>query len=285
MNAWRVAANTFIWHSPLTDEILESRLPQIADWGFDAVELPLENIGDWDAERCKALLSENKLDSVIGAVFGPGRELAAAPTATQRSTLDYMRSALDLAARQGADLVIGPAYCSVGRTWHLNSAERIDLYHELRENYLILIEHAILRGVRIALEPLNRYETSVFNTTEQLLEFVDSLESEIIGLNLDTYHMNIEERSLGDAIRLAGDKLFHLQVCGNDRGAPGGDLTDWEDVFGSLSSIGYRGLLGIESFTSENATLARAASIWRSLARTQDDLATNGLAFLRTFDS
>jgi D-psicose/D-tagatose/L-ribulose 3-epimerase len=93
--------------------------------------------------------------------------------------------------------------------------------------------------------------------------------------------MNIEERSFGGALRLAGDRLFHLQVCGNDRGAPGGDLTPWDEVFSTLREIGYQGILGIESFSADNATIARAASIWRPLARTQDDLALDGLAFLR----
>ena len=76
MTTWRIAASTFIWHSPLTTDILESRLPQLAAWGFDAVELPLENAGDWDVERCAALLTELGLDSVVCSAFPAGRELA-----------------------------------------------------------------------------------------------------------------------------------------------------------------------------------------------------------------
>ena len=281
MTAWRIAASTFIWHSPLTTEILESRLPQLAAWGFDAVELPLENVGDWDVERCTSLLGDLGLDSVVCSVFSAGRELAGAPAETQERTLDYMRSAIDVAAAQGTPMVIGPSYCSVGRTWRLDPDERVQLHDELRENYRTLIDYAGPRGVRLALEPLNRYETSVVNTTEQLLELIGDLDADVVGLCLDTYHMNIEERSFGDALRLAGHRLFHLQVCGNDRGSPGGDLTPWDEVFSTLEDIGYTGMLGIESFTADNASISTAASIWRPLARTQDALAVEGLSFLR----
>lgn len=285
MTHLRIAANTFIWHSPLSTEILETRLRELAKWGFDAVELPLENVGDWDVDRCAVLLSELGLESLIGAVFAPGRELAGASPEVQHRTMEYMCAAIDVAHAQGSSMVIGPSYCSVGRTWRMSSDERRVLYAELRENYKRLIDYAGPRGIKLAVEPLNRYETSVFNTTQQLLDFIGDLDASVIGLNLDTYHMNIEERSTGDAIRLAGSRLLHIQVCGNDRGAPGGDSTPWNEVFIALSEIGYSGILGIESFTAENASISTAASIWRPLATTQDSLAVEGLAFLRGFDA
>lgn len=281
MSRWPIAASTFIWHSPLTTAILESRLPQLAAWGFDAVELPLDRPGDWDVERCTELLVEHGLAAVVCTVFSPGRELAAAPAQTQERTLDYVRAAIDVAAAQGSGLVIGPTYCSVGRTWRLDADDRRQVDRELRENYRRLIDHAGPLGVRLALEPLNRYETSVFNTTEQVLDVIGDLDADVIGLSLDTYHMNIEERSFGDTLRLAGDRLWHLQVCGNDRGAPGGDHTPWDEVFTTLQEIGYPGMLGIESFTPENESMAKAASIWRPLAASPDALAVEGLAFLR----
>jgi D-psicose/D-tagatose/L-ribulose 3-epimerase len=281
MTGWPIAASTFIWHSPLTTKILEERLPQLAAWGFDAVELPLDQVGDWDVNEIGGLLAELHLASVVCTVFSPGRELAAASADIQASTLDYVRSAVDVAAAQGSSLVIGPTYCSVGRAWRLDADDRRRLNRELRDNYLRLIDHAGPLGVRLALEPLNRYETSVFNTTEQVLEVIGDLDPDVIGLGLDTYHMNIEERTFAGALRLAGDRLLHLQVCGTDRGAPSADHTPWEEVFTTLREIGYTGMLGIESFTAENESMARAASIWRPLATSQDALAVEGLAFLR----
>jgi D-psicose/D-tagatose/L-ribulose 3-epimerase len=93
--------------------------------------------------------------------------------------------------------------------------------------------------------------------------------------------MNIEEKDIGAAIRAAGPRLAHVQVCGNDRGAPGNDHIDWPAVAAAVIDTGYAGPICIESFTAENRTIATAASIWRPLERSQDAIATDGLACLR----
>jgi D-psicose/D-tagatose/L-ribulose 3-epimerase len=148
-----------------------------------------------------------------------------------------------------------------------------------------VVTYAVEKGVRLGLEPLNRYETSLVNTAEQGYEVVEPLAADGIGLTLDTYHMNIEERNSGDAIRLAGQRLVYIQLCGNDRGAPGGDQVDWDGVGKALVEVGYSGIASIESFTSTNITIATAASIWRALGRTQDDIGRDGLAFLKQWCS
>src|ERR671910_404919 len=110
---------------------------------------------------------------------------------------------------------------------------------------------------------------------------VDRLDSPAVGVMLDTFHMNIEEKDQAAAIRLVGDKLVHFHACGNDRGAPGSDHIAWDAIDAALRETGYDGALVIESFTPDNQTIARAAAIWRPLAETQDALAQEGLAFLR----
>jgi len=114
----------------------------------------------------------------------------------------------------------------------------------------------------------------------QTMEVVDRVDSPAIGVLLDTFHMNIEEKDQAAAIRHVGDKLAHFHACGNDRGAPGADHIPWESITAALHEIGYPGAVVIESFTPDNQTIARAAAIWRPLAGTQDDLARDGLAFL-----
>lgn len=280
-----IAINTFVWHSPLTDELLEGTLRTIAAIGYDAVELAYENPGDWDPNRASDLLTEFGLRSVVGGVFGHGRELVAAPLDTIEQTKNYVRSAVDAAVQQGSELVIGPMYTSVGRTWRSTAAERRTLITDLRENLKPLCDYAAERGVPLAFEPLNRYETSLLNTTEQMLELIDPLPPEGAGINLDVYHMNIEEKLLRDAFLAAGDRLLHLQVCGNDRGAPGDDHLDWQGIRKSLEEINYSGLLGFESFTADNDTIATAASIWRSYAATQDSLAEKAFASLLAWRS
>ena len=120
------------------------------------------------------------------------------------------------------------------------------------------------------------------NTVAQALTGLGDLLGEGCGLALDTYHLQIEERSSADAIRAAGAHLVHVQVCGSDRGAPGGDQIDWVGVLAALDEVGYDGALNIESFTADNEAIARAASIWRPLAASPDALAADGLAHLRS---
>ncbi|MBW3634582.1 MAG: sugar phosphate isomerase/epimerase, partial [Chloroflexi bacterium] len=135
--------------------------------------------------------------------------------------------------------------------------------------------------IRLAVEPLNRFETSFLTTAAQTMEVVARVDSPALGVLLDTFHMNIEEKDQAAAIHQVGDKLAHFHACGNDRGAPGADHIAWEAITAALSETGYDGAVVIESFTPDNQTIARAAAIWRPLAETQDTLARDGLAFLR----
>jgi D-psicose/D-tagatose/L-ribulose 3-epimerase len=135
--------------------------------------------------------------------------------------------------------------------------------------------------VVLCLEPLNRFETSFINLAQQAIEVVDRVAHPSCGMMLDTFHMNVEEKSLTDAIIATGSRLKHLHACENDRGAPGSGHLPWADVALGLRSIGYAGPVVIESFTSKVTTIAKAAAIWRPLAPTQDDLARDGLGFLR----
>jgi D-psicose/D-tagatose/L-ribulose 3-epimerase len=279
-----IGANTWIWVSPLTDDRLAELAPRIAAWGFDVVELPVESLGDWDPVRAAELLGALGLGATVCAVMPPGRELVATTPDVVADSQEYLRGCVDAAARVGSGVVAGPMYSSVGRTWRFGPVERSGLGAELREALAPVADYAAARGVRLGVEPLNRYETSVVNTVAQGLEMLDGLPAEAIGLTLDTYHLNIEEQDPAAAICLAGaaGRVAHVQVCANDRGAPGADHMDWRAIRDALVDVGYDGPLCIESFTAENESIATAASIWRPLARSQDAIATDGLAFLHS---
>jgi D-psicose/D-tagatose/L-ribulose 3-epimerase len=278
-----IGANTWIWVSPLTDDALTGLAPRIAGWGFDVIEMPVENPGDWDPARAADLLAEHGLGATVCAVLPAGRELVATTPDVVATTQDYLRRCVDAAAAVGSGVVAGPLYASVGRTWRFGPEQREAYTRELRAGLAPVADYAAERGVRLGVEPLNRYETSVVNTVEQGLAMIDGLPPEGVGLALDTYHLNIEERDPAAAVRLAGaaGRLAHVQVCANDRGAPGADHVDWPALRDALADAGYDGPVCIESFTAENASIATAASIWRPLARSQDAIATDGLAFLR----
>jgi D-psicose/D-tagatose/L-ribulose 3-epimerase len=137
------------------------------------------------------------------------------------------------------------------------------------------------RDVTLCVEPLNRFETSVLNTAAQTAAVVDRVDHPACGILLDTFHMNVEEKSLPGAIRTAGDRLEHLHACGTDRGAPGNGHLDWPAVAAALDDVGYDDQAVVESFTPDVERIARAAAIWRPLEPSQDDLARDGLSNLR----
>jgi D-psicose/D-tagatose/L-ribulose 3-epimerase len=151
------------------------------------------------------------------------------------------------------------------------------LVRQLRELAAYAGEH----GVTLCIEPLNRFETSFLNLAAQGVELIDRVGHPACQLMLDTFHKNIEERSLGDAIRAVGPRLRHLHSCENDRGTPGSGHVPWNEVSAALHDIGYDGPVVIESFTDKVKSIARAAAIWRPLADTQDALAQDGLKHLR----
>ena len=276
-----IGANTWIWVSPPTDDRLADLVPKIAGWGFDVVEIPVEHPGQWDPERTAALLAEHGLGASVCAVMPDGRDLTVDDAEVVASTQDYLRTCVDVAVTVGSGVVGGPMYAPVGRTWRMSPDERHRVLASLSAALGPVAEYAADASVTLGVEPLNRFETSLINTTAQGLELIERVGSPACGLLLDTFHLNIEERDVAAAIRAAGPHLAHLQVCANDRGAPGADHLDWTGIADAIADVAYDGPVCIESFTAENETIATAAAIWRPLADSQDALATDGLAFLR----
>ena len=275
-----IAVNTWVWTSPLTDATLGPLARKAAEMGYQALELPLENVGDWDPARTRVLLDDRGLGAIVVGAMGPGRSLIA-DAGDVAATQDYLRSCIAAAVTVGSAVVAGPFYAPTGVTWRMTAQERTAVVRELRANLEPLAAEAASVGVTLAVEPLNRYETSVLNTVEQSLDALAPLFGAGVGLALDTYHLNIEEKKPAEAIRAAGSAIAHVQVCGSDRGAVGDDHTDWPEILSALDDAGYQGPLGLESFTGENATIAVAASVWRPLAASQDELAARSIRALR----
>ncbi len=143
--------------------------------------------------------------------------------------------------------------------------------------------YAAERGVKLAFEPLNRFETDLINVVDQGLQLIEDVGAPNLGFHLDTFHMHLEEKNTGDAIRRAGDRVFHIHACENDRGVPGSGQVNWQETFQALKDVGYDGNIVIESFTPQVKSIARAVCIWREIAPDQDAIARDGLAFLRGF--
>ncbi len=169
-----IGANTWIWVSPPTDERLAELAPRIRGWGFDVIEIPIEQPGDWDPGRTAELLAGLGLGATTCAVMPDSRSLVSDDRSAVEATQAYLRTCVDHAARIGASVVGGPIYAPVGWTPLLNVSERRHVLGRLVEALRGVAEYAASRGVTLAIEPLNRYETSIVNTVEQAREIVEA---------------------------------------------------------------------------------------------------------------
>jgi len=276
-----IGASTWLWTSPLTTQSAETLLPRIAQLGFAAVELPLEDPTLVDAKRVRRLAGDHNLKVSVCGAFGPGRDLTHVEAKVRQATQDYIASCLDFAIEVGAPMFCGPLYAEVGKRRQLPEAARRAEWQLAAAGIRTACEAAASRGLRIAIEPLNRFETDLVHTAADAVRLVRDVDHPAAGVMIDTFHMTIEEDNLEQAVLAAGPHLLHVQVSENQRGIPGTGLTDWAALARGLRAVGYRGLVVIESFTPDNRDLAGAVCIWNRRAPDQDTFAREGLRFLR----
>ncbi|MCX6048708.1 MAG: sugar phosphate isomerase/epimerase [Chloroflexi bacterium] len=277
----KFGVNTWVWVSPLTTADVEKLVPLVKQMGFDWIEFPIENPDGFDYQQAGELVRDYGLGVSVAAVIGPDRDLVHPDKTIQANGLAYVRHCIKATQTMGASTLMGPMYSAVGRTWQATPAERAQDVDLLVQQLSQLASVAADHGVTLCLEPLNRFETSFINLAAQGIEVIDRVNHPACQLMLDTFHMNIEELSIDDAIRAVGPRLRHFHACENDRGAPGSGHVPWPDVAQALRDIHYDGPVVIESFTDKVKTIARAAAIWRPFATSQDALAQDGLMFLK----
>ncbi len=276
----RFGINTFLFTSPFTNESTKL-FKTFKKWGFQTVEIPVEDPSHIDPAHVKRELDQHAL--VCGSVcacMGPGRDFRGTPD-EQKTAMDYCRALLDQMVILDCPSLIGPVYSVVGKADAVEPAQQKQEWTLAVSNLKELAKYAEARGRQICIEPLNRFETDFLNTCDQGLRLIKAVGSKAVKLHLDTFHMNIEEKFQGPAIRRAGKLLGHFHACGSDRGTPGNDHIDWKPITAALKAIKYNGDVVIESFTTDVKVIARAAAIWRKMEPTRDEIAVKGLKFLK----
>jgi D-psicose/D-tagatose/L-ribulose 3-epimerase len=273
--------NTVLWTWPFSGKHL-GLLEKIKALGYDAAEIAVEDLSESNVAKIEGGFRNTGLACVLCGVFSADRSIMSESATVRRNGIDYFRRLIDLACRLGASLVVGPAY-SVGiHPEFADPQKKRAAWEHCRDSLQRGGACASERNVRIAVEPLNRYESNFVNTAKEVLRLVDAVHAPSVGIHLDIYHMNIEEKSPSDAIEKAGRKLFHLHVPEHDRGTPGTGHTDWHAVAASVKKIGFTGYAVIESCHPSVRDIAVAAAIWRKYDGSQDELAKKGLQFLRS---
>lgn len=249
--------------------------------GFDAVEIPVEYPEKIDAKKVKAALDDNGLEPVVCGAFGPSRDLTNDDPAVHENCFRYIVECMDMCNIWEATFLAGPMYSAVGKARMVSPVQRKVEWERAANNLHKVCKLAQERELEIALEPLNRFESDMINTAEDVLRLIKDINHPAAKVLLDGFHMSIEERDIELAITSTGDKLIHVQVSENYRGTPGTGQTPWDDFKKGLDNVNYKGVVSIESFTPEIKELAGAVCIWKNLAPSQDGFAQNGINFLK----
>jgi len=278
----KFGVNTFVWVSPFTTEAVFELAPKVKKMGFDIFELSIEDPRLIDVSIVKRELANNNLDAIVCGAFGPDRNICSDDSKIRENAKSYIRWLIDGAAELGSETICGPMYSSVGKDHKEKPEDRIAEWKLAVAGIQEMAEYADQKGVKLALEPLNRFETDMINVVSQGMQFITDTGKDNVGLHLDTFHMHLEEKSSPEAIRLAGDRIFHFHACENDRGVPGTGQVHWTEIGKALKKTGYKGPVVIESFTDQVKEIARAVCIWREIAPSQDAIAQQGLNFIKT---
>jgi len=277
--------STWLWTSPFATASIHELFPKIAKMGFDVVEIAVEDPSLIDIKEIKKVLQQYNLKANICGAFGPARDLTHEDEAIHKNCFSYVEACLDFCVELETGFFGGPMYSAVGKARMVSPEQRKKEWELAVKNLRTVCAMADARGLQIALEPLNRFESDLINTADDVLRLIKDINHPAAAIMLDGFHMNIEEKNIEQAIIASGDKLIHLQVSENYRGTPGTGQTHWAAYKRGLEKINYNGTVTIESFTPDNKELAGAVCFWHPMADSQDEFAREGLKFLKHWAS
>lgn len=274
----RYGMNTLLW----TGDVNESHFPLLADikrWGFDGVEMGLFDPDPAQIKRIAGELKNLGLACTTGAICSPETSPISESAAIRSDALDHIKRRIDWTALLGGELLMGPFHSPIGK---FSGRGRTDEeWGRCVEHLRAAAEYAEGSGVRLSPEPLNRFECYFLNTMADANRLVAEVDHPLVGYLYDTFHANIEERNIYKSVVDNAAGINHVHISENHRGVPGTGHVHWDDTFRGLKAIGYDGWLTIEAFGRALPELAAATCIWRDLFDSEEDVAVQGLAFVK----
>jgi D-psicose/D-tagatose/L-ribulose 3-epimerase len=254
--------------------------------GMDFVELLVPEADELDPAEAGRAASDAGLSVALAARLNPQRDLASDDPAAHAAGIAYLRYCVDVAVAMGAKLVGGPLYGTplvfAGRPPSpIAEDQRGARIARVVRGLKDAATHAAARGITLAVEPLNRFETDFCNLASQAVNLVKMVDSPALGVMLDTFHMNMEEDDLPQAIRATGRHLVHFQANENHRGFLGTGHIDWPAIGRALADIAYAGPITLEPFRRTDMRLSVPLAQWRPPTTDEDADLAHSAALLR----
>lgn len=270
--------NLLLWTGVMTDEMLPV-LESLKQMGFDGVEVPIFELDVKHWEKWSARLDDLGLARAGVTVRNEEDNPISADPAIRTAGVENNKRALDCCQAVGATHLVGPFYSAIGL--FTGQGPTLDEWERGVESMREVAEHAGQLGVTLGVECLNRFETYLLNSHADVAKFARQVDHPNCRVIYDTFHANIEEKSIPAAIRDCSDVLCSVHISENDRSTPGQGNVKWPETFDALFDIGYDGWLTIEAFGLALPELAAATKIWRRMYESEEQLARDGLAFMK----
>ncbi len=269
--------NLLLWSGEINNGLLPV-LESLKKMGYDGVELPIFNLGlDYAAWGRK--LDELGLERTAVTVRTEADNPISPDASIRAKGVEGTKRALDCCQAAGCTTLVGPYHSALG--FFSGQGPTQDEWKWGVESMRQVAEHAAQAGVMLGVEALNRFECYLLNTHADAARFVKEVNHPNCRVMYDTFHANIEEKSIAGAIRGCADVLCHVHISENDRSTPGLGNVRWAENFDTLREVNYNGWLMIEAFGLALPELAAATKIWRRMYQSEEQLAHDGLKFMQ----
>ena len=244
---------------------LKKYIAKAARIGYDVLEFQAQallDMSDGELAELKACADANGIELTYSLGLDPAYDISSPDDTVREGGIKYLSAIMTQIGKMEGKLLSGVSYAGWGVP--TEGSKTVRFYHSV-SSMRKLAEIAKELGLTYGIEAVNRFEGILVNTAKEARAYVAAVNSKSVGILLDTYHMNIEESSIGDAIRTAGDLLVGFHIGENNRTCPGRGHLDWNEIFGALRDVNYKGRIVAEPFLMTGGEVGRSISVWRNL--------------------
>jgi D-psicose/D-tagatose/L-ribulose 3-epimerase len=270
----KLGMHASLWAPEWTRDTAEIAIPEAAAHGLQCIEFPLLVPEGVDAPHSAKLFQKHGIEPTCSLCLPEDKMAAVKPEAA----LAFLVKALDKAAETGSKFLGGVTFGALG--YRSGKPPAKGEYENIVKALKPAAQHARKLGITLGIEPCNRYETHLINTSAQAMMVQEMIDEPNVTIHFDTYHMNIEEKGIGAALRKSAGRTSYVHMSESDRGVPGTGTIDWNDVYRGLAESGFKGKLVVESFVALPPEIAGALCVWRPVAKDRQELLEKGVPFL-----
>ena len=272
--------NMLLWTADATGEKFLALFERLKKMGFDSVEIPIMAP---DVKKCAELgerLESMGLKRTAVTVLTSETNLIGPDKKQRQGGVAHLKAVAECCQALGSSLLVGPIYAALGV--FTGKGPTSEEWHWAAEGLHEAAEGARKCGVTLVAEYLNRFEIYLLNCCADAARMVKDVNHPNFRMMYDTFHANIEEKDITAALSACADVMIHVHISENDRSTPGKGGVNWKETFAALKKIQYQGSLTIEAFGLALPELAAATKIWRRMFEDEEQLAEQGLAFMKS---